>query len=79
MERESVGKSCVVVQNRTCAAFDQAQSQVRSAKQEVMTITLRVVFMFLVCIVDETLAFFVTSLCICWGKLQHHSVVQASV
>ena len=44
-----------------------------------MTITLRVVFMFLVCIVDETLAFFVTSLCICWGKLQHHSVVQASV
>ena len=89
MERESVGKSCVVVQNRTCAAFDQAQSQVRSAKQEVMTITLRVVFMFLVLMkINSDLnwswwfifsPFFVTSLCICWGKLQDHSVVQASV
>jgi len=89
VERESVGKSCVVVQNRTCAAFDQAQSQVRSAKQEVMTITLRVVFMFLVLMkINSDLnwswwfifsPFFVTSLCICWGKLQDHSVVQASV
>ena len=89
VERESVEKSCVVVQNRTCAAFDQAQSQVRSAKQEVMTITLRVVFMFLVLMkINSDLnwswwfifsPFFVTSLCICWGKLQDHSVVQASV
>ena len=86
-EKEAIEKNYFVIPSRTSAAFDVAAKQIQSAKQEVVKILLRVVFMVLLLLqLDKNLdwswwlvftPFFVASLCICFGNIQHHVEVQA--
>lgn len=87
-EKLFIGKNYVVVPDRTGEDFYDAQRQLTSARQEVMKIILRMIFMgLLIWKLDGDLdwswwamfiPFYMTSICICWGDCRDHAEVQAS-
>jgi len=87
-EKETVERHYIPVTNRDSPESDAATKEINVAKQEVMKIFFRILFIILLILqLDGYLSwsywlifapFFLTSFCICFGDFRYHSGVKAS-